>query len=87
MGLRHRRDFEIPKLTPIAQREDFIVWRDHFEEFLEHTPGWSGVSQALAKIWEHKVEATVDVVNIPECHEHVRTVTGPVLSVEDEAEC
>ena len=44
MGLCHRRDFEIPKLTPIVQREDFIVWRDQFEELLEQTLGWSGVS-------------------------------------------
>ena len=43
-----------------VQREDFIVWRDQLEELLEQTPGWSGVGQALAKVRERNVEATLE---------------------------
>ena len=60
------------RLSETVNREQFILWRDGLDEYLENSPGWQKATQVLEKVRSWTLEASpqrvADIVPGTELH-------------------
>ena len=58
-GLCHRTDIRVEKLPAEVTREEFILWRDSLDDYLEAMPGWQKSTKLLEKLHRMRSEITI----------------------------
>ena len=62
LGVCSAKDLEVNMLSETVNREQFILWPDGLDEYLENSPGWKKATQVLEKVRSWPLEATPERV-------------------------